>query len=148
MAFVNVPKDLNKIKTKVALNMTKRQLLCFGSAALIGIPTYLVTRVMIGNTASVFLMMALMAPLFLLGMYEKDGLPAEKIIRNYIRTKFYWVGTRTYQSSNFYETLANPPTNPRSEVMSSEQTTKTTAKTAQPKHSGSQSQSQSTPPRK
>ena len=30
MAYVNVPKDLTKIKSKVLFNLTKRQLLCFG----------------------------------------------------------------------------------------------------------------------
>lgn len=29
MAYVNVPKDLNKIKSKVLFNLTKRQLICF-----------------------------------------------------------------------------------------------------------------------
>ena len=32
---MNVPKDLNKIKSKVLFNLTKRQLICFGVAALI-----------------------------------------------------------------------------------------------------------------
>ena len=36
MAYVNVPKDLTKVKTKVLFNLTKRQLICFGSGALIG----------------------------------------------------------------------------------------------------------------
>ena len=31
MAYVNVPKDLTKVKTKVLFNLTKRQLICFGS---------------------------------------------------------------------------------------------------------------------
>lgn len=31
MAYVPVPKDLTKVKTKVAFNLTKRQLICFGS---------------------------------------------------------------------------------------------------------------------
>lgn len=30
MAYVNVPKDLTKVKTKVLFNLTKRQLICFG----------------------------------------------------------------------------------------------------------------------
>ena len=38
MAYVPVPKDLTKVKTKVAFNLTKRQLVCFGSGALIGVP--------------------------------------------------------------------------------------------------------------
>ena len=36
MAYVPVPKDLTKVKTKVAFNLTKRQLVCFGCGALIG----------------------------------------------------------------------------------------------------------------
>ena len=43
MAYVPVPKDLTKVKTKVALNLTKRQLIFFSLAAVVGIPFYLVT---------------------------------------------------------------------------------------------------------
>jgi len=130
MAFVSVPKDLNKIKSKVALNMTKRQLICFGTAAIIGIPTYLFTRGTIGNTAAVLLMMGIMAPLFLLAMYEKDGLSAEKIIRNYIRAKFYWVGIRPYKPENFYETILK-----KDEVVVFEQNHKESTKGTKPQHS-------------
>jgi len=105
MAFVNIPKDLSKIKTKVALNLTKRQLLCFGAAAAIGIPVYIFTRGTIGNTGAALLMIGLMLPPFFLAMYEKDGQPAEKILRNYIRTKIYWAGIRPYKTENFYEIL-------------------------------------------
>ncbi len=59
MAYVSVPNDLSKIKTKVAFNLTKRQLLCFGAAAVVGIPTYLFTRTAIGNTGAMLLMIAL-----------------------------------------------------------------------------------------
>ena len=38
MAYVNVPKDLTKVKAKVLFNLTKRQLICVGSGALIGVP--------------------------------------------------------------------------------------------------------------
>ena len=37
MAFVPVPKDLNRVKTKVMFNLTKRQLICFSIAAAGGI---------------------------------------------------------------------------------------------------------------
>ena len=36
MAYVPVPKDLNAVKTKVLFNLTKRQLVCFGSGAAVG----------------------------------------------------------------------------------------------------------------
>jgi hypothetical protein len=105
MAFVNVPKDLSKVKTKLALRLTKRQLICFGAAAAIGIPTYIFTRGTIGNSAAALLMIGVMLPLFFLAMYENDGQPAEKILRNIIRTKFLWPGVRPYKTENFYEIL-------------------------------------------
>ena len=48
MPYVNVPNDLSKIKTKMAFNLTKRQLVCFGSAGAVGIPAYLLTRGTLG----------------------------------------------------------------------------------------------------
>mgnify|MGYP000387079737 CR=1 FL=1 len=49
MPYVNVPNDLSKIKTKMAFNLTKRQLVCFGSAGAVGIPAYLLTRGTLGG---------------------------------------------------------------------------------------------------
>ncbi len=37
MAYVSVPKDLTKVKNKVAFNLTKRQLICIGIGAAMGI---------------------------------------------------------------------------------------------------------------
>ena len=108
MAYVNVPNDLSRIKTKIAFNLTKRQLICFGTAAVIGVPTYLFARSTIGNTGAMFLMIALMLPFFLLAMYERDGLPFEKVLRNFIRTKFLWPTARPYKTENFYAYLNNP----------------------------------------
>jgi len=105
MAFVNVPKDLSIVKTKIAMNLTKRQLICFGIAAVIGIPTYLFSRSAIGNSAAALLMIGIMLPLFFLAMYERDGQPAEKILRNMIRTKFVWAGKRPYKTENLYDLM-------------------------------------------
>ena len=102
MAYVNVPTDLSRIKTKMAFNLTKRQLICFGIAAVVGIPTYLLTRKAIGNTGAMFLMIGLMLPCFLLAMYERDGLPFEKVLRNIVCTSFLWPRTRPYRTENFY----------------------------------------------
>ena len=105
MAYVPVPKDLTKVKTKVALNLTKRQILCFSLAAVTGVPVYLLTRGVIGNSAAVIFMIALMLPFFFLAMFERDGQPAEKIIRNYIRAKL-WKGIRVYKTENLYKYLS------------------------------------------
>ena len=102
MAYVPVPKDLTKVKTKVALNLTKRQLVCFGVAAAVGVPSYLLARSSIGNTGAMFFMMAVALPAFLLAMYEKDGLPFEKVVRNVLRARFLRPGVRPYQTENIY----------------------------------------------
>jgi len=102
LPYVNVPNDLSKIKTKMAFNLTKRQLLCFGAAAVVGIPTFLLTRSAIGNSAALFLMIGLMIPAFLLAMYERDGQPFEKVVRNIIRARFMRPGVRPYQTQNIY----------------------------------------------
>ena len=87
MPYVPVPKDLTKVKTKVAAGLTKRQLICFSLAALVGLPVYFLTRGTIGNSATVLLMIGLMMPFFFFAMYEKDGQPAEKLLRNRLRYK-------------------------------------------------------------
>ena len=40
MAYVPVPKDLSKVKTKVAFNLTKRQIVCFAAALILGLPLF------------------------------------------------------------------------------------------------------------
>ena len=52
MAYVPVPKDLTKVKTKVAFNLTKRQLVCFGGGALIGVPLFFLLRGPVGNSVA------------------------------------------------------------------------------------------------
>ena len=105
MPFVLVPKDLTKVKTKVAFNLTKRQLICFGGGALVGVPTYIFARGGIGNDAAVLLMIGLMLPFFLFGIYEKDGQPLEKVLGYFIRARFLWPQTRPYQTDNLYAAL-------------------------------------------
>ena len=102
---VAVPKNLSGIKTKVAMNLTKRQLVCFGSAGAVGIPFYIFTIGVIGTQASALIMVALMLPFFFLAMYEKDGFPAEKILYFMLRQKILTPGIRPYKSENLYRQL-------------------------------------------
>lgn len=102
---VAVPKNLSGIKTKVAMNLTKRQLVCFGSAGAVGIPFYIFTKGVIGTQASALIMVALMLPYFFLAMYEKDGFPAEKILYFMLRQKILTPGIRPYKSENLYRQL-------------------------------------------
>lgn len=100
--YVNVPNDLSKVKTKMAFNLTRRQLVCFGIAAAVGVPSYLLARGTLGNTGAMFLMLVVALPAFLLAMYEKDGLPLEKVARNIIRARFLRPGVRPYRTENLY----------------------------------------------
>ena len=102
---VAVPKNLSGIKTKVAMNLTKRQLICFGGAGAVGVPFYLFTKGVIGTQASALIMVAIMLPFFFLAMYEKDGFPAEKLLYFMIRQKFLTPGIRPYRSENLYRKL-------------------------------------------
>ena len=102
---VAVPKNLSGIKTKVAMNLTKRQLVCFGSAGAVGIPFYIFTKGVIGTQVSALIMVALMLPFFFLAMYEKDGFPAEKILYFMLRQKILTPGIRPYKSENLYRQL-------------------------------------------
>ena len=106
MAYVPVPKDLSKIKTKLAFNLTKRQLICFSGAAAVSLPAYLFSRGSIGNSAAMFLMIGLMLPFFFFAMYERDGLPLEKVLKNIIRARFLRPGVRPYQTQNIYAPFA------------------------------------------
>ena len=45
-AYIPVPRDLTRVKTKVFFNLTKRQLICFGAAALIGVPLFFLVKSM------------------------------------------------------------------------------------------------------
>ena len=103
MPYVPVPKDLTKVKTKVAFNLTKRQLVFFSIAGAVGLPVYFLTRTVIGNTASVLLMIGLMMPFFFFAMYERDGQPAEKILKNRLRFML-WPKERPYKTENIYHT--------------------------------------------
>ncbi len=105
MAYVPVPKDLNAVKTKVMLNLTKRQLICFGAGAAIGVPLFFLLKGSIGTSSAVICMIIVMLPFFLLAMYEKNGQPLEKILWNIIQVYFLRPKQRSYQTNNFYVLL-------------------------------------------
>jgi len=121
MPYVNVPKDLTKVKTKVAFNLTKRQLVCFAVAAAVGVPVYFLTRGAVGGTVAVLLMIVAMLPMFFFAMYERDGQPAERILRHILRHRL-WPTARPYKTENLYHYLAKEGNN-----LASKQTAKRAA---------------------
>jgi len=74
-SYISVPRDLTKVKSKVMFNLTKRQLICFGLAALVGVPSFFLLKLAFSISTSVMIMMVIMMPFFFLAMYEKHGQP-------------------------------------------------------------------------
>ena len=85
MAYVTIPKDLSRIQSKVLFGLTKRQVICFGAAALC--------------------MILVMLPFCLFAMYEKNGQPLEVFLGHLIQNKFIRPKVRIYQTNNLYSAL-------------------------------------------
>ena len=104
-AYIPVPRDLTKVKSKILFNLTKRQLICFGAAALIGVPSFFLLRKLGNISLAAMGMIVIMLPLFLLAMYERDGQPFEVVARHFIESKFIRPKIRPYQTDNYYSIL-------------------------------------------
>ena len=104
-AYIPVPRDLTRVKTKVFFNLTKRQLICFSAAALIGVPSFFLLK-STGNVSLASLgMIVIMLPMFFLAMYEKDGQPLEVIAKHFIESKIIRPKIRPYKTNNYYVAL-------------------------------------------
>lgn len=94
MAYVTVPKDLDKIKNKVVFGLTFRQIVCLGIAGATGLPAYFAAKEVMGASNAALVMVAVMLPAFLFALYEKDGLPLERVLYNIIRVRWIRPGKR------------------------------------------------------
>ena len=43
-AYISVPRDLTRVKSKILFNLTKRQLICFSVAAIVGVPVFFLLK--------------------------------------------------------------------------------------------------------
>lgn len=105
MAYVDIPKDLDEIKSKIAFGLTKRQLIGFGIAAVIGVPVYLTTRHAVGNDLGLILMIVSMALPLLYAIYDPKGMTVEQVVSAWLRFHFIARGIRPYQNENLFEML-------------------------------------------
>ena len=104
-SYIAVPRDLTKVKSKVMFNLTKRQLVCFSMAALVGVPSFFFLRKFGDTSFAAMGMMILMMPMFFVGMYQKNGQPLEVILTHFIQANFIRPKIRIYQTDNYYEAL-------------------------------------------
>lgn len=104
-AYIPVPRDLTQVRPKVALNLTKRQLICFSIGAAIGLPSFFVIKHFAGTTAATGSMIIIMLPMFFLAMYERNGQFLETILRHYIEVRLIRPRVRPYKTDNYYSAM-------------------------------------------
>ena len=102
MAYVPVPKDLTKVKTKVMFNLTRRQLVCFSGGALVSVPLFFLLKGPLGNSTAALCMILVMLPFFMLGVYEKNGQP---IVMGYRIKAYKNAGQKTPKLGAFWPAL-------------------------------------------
>ena len=100
MLHITVHKDLANIKTKVLFGLTRRQIICFGAAALIGVPLFFLLRHTVSASTAAICMVMAMLPFFLFAMYERNGQPLEVFLKHMVQTIFVRPKIRTYQTNN------------------------------------------------
>lgn len=108
--YANVPRDLTRVKSKLFFNLTKRQILCFGAALLVGLPLFFLIRKTGNMTLAAMSMILVMLPFFFLAMFERNGQPLEVILRHFITARFKRPKIRKYQTDNvFRKAVRNRP---------------------------------------
>ena len=105
IAYVTIPKDLSRVQSKVLFGLTKRQVICFGAAAVIGVPLLFLTKEALGTTTAALCMILVMLPFFLFAMYQRNGQPLEVFLGHLIENKFIRPKVRICQTNNLYSAL-------------------------------------------
>ena len=104
-SYISVPRDLTKVKSKVMFNLTKRQLVCFSVAALLGVPSFFLIKQIASTSSAAMGMMVIMMPFFFLAMYEKNGQHLEVILGHLIEAMLIRPKERPYKTNNNYAAL-------------------------------------------
>ena len=104
-SYISVPRDLTKVKSKVFFNLTKRQLICFGTAVLLGVPSFFFMKSAVAVNIAVMGMMVIMMPFFFLAMYERNGQPLEVILDHMVQARFKRPRIRPYKTDNRYAAI-------------------------------------------
>ena len=104
-AYISVPRDLTRVKSKILFGLTKRQIVCFGTGALIGVPVYFFVRAAGNLSLAALAMIVVMLPFFFLGLYERNGQPPEVVARQFYQARFVRPKVRPYRTNNYYAAL-------------------------------------------
>ncbi|MBQ3798170.1 MAG: PrgI family protein [Butyrivibrio sp.] len=100
--FISCPRDLTKVKSKVVFNLTRRQIIGFSVAALLGVPSFFLIKAHADVNTAVMSMIVIMMPVFFFTMYEKNGRPLEVYLGHFIQAVFIRPKKRPYKTDNYY----------------------------------------------
>ncbi len=104
-AYIPVPRDLTQVKTKVAFNLTKRQIICFSVAAVIGMPSFFLVKHFCNVQVASIIMIVVMMPMFFLALYEKNGMFLETLFSHYVEAMIIRPKVRPYKNDNYYAAM-------------------------------------------
>lgn len=99
--YVQIPKDLNDIKEKFLMGLTKRQAVCFAVGLVLGAPVFFVARNYVGMSTAIIAMGIVAAPAILCGLYRKNGVFLEKQAK-FMREYFTRPRRRYYKTTNIF----------------------------------------------
>lgn len=102
---VSIPKELKTIKSKLFLGLTKRQLIGFGLALLLGLPVFFMLKKYSLDIAMYGLFFTAV-PIIFGTIYTKNGMPAEAWIKIYIEYKYLSPQQRYFKVSKKNKELA------------------------------------------
>lgn len=107
MAYINMTKDFSEVKRTISgIGLTKRQLMAFGVALALGIPTFLIFKNAFHNiSASILIMAVVIIPVCLALLYKKDGAFIETRIQYWYETHHIRNTDRPYQTDNLYDLM-------------------------------------------
>ncbi len=100
MSYVNVPKDILKIKEKYFLGFTKREFISLIIACILLFGTFFKLKQFIGVNA-LYIGFAMAFPVMFIGFYEDDNVFIENKIKNLL---YFYKNNKpkVYKSENFY----------------------------------------------
>ena len=96
-AYISVPRDLSKVKSKIFFNLTKRQLICFSIAAAVGVPLFFLVKRGGNVSLAALTMIGVMLPFFFLDHFFEAKVRRPKE-RPYVTNNYYSVLIRQYEA--------------------------------------------------
>ena len=88
-------------------NLTQRQLIAFASGAALGLPLFFLIKSKVTSSTATLVMIMIMLPFFFVGIYERHGMPLEKVLYYVIQSRYLRAKKRPYITKNFYAQIQN-----------------------------------------